>query len=192
MLASRPEMLLDLVVLGPPAHAMRIAWPLLGPPARPRQHASSRPWQFALPSPTCRAQSRRRCQQTRRVRVPCTPPREDAPLVRRACPGPAHSSNAATAAPCSRASEWISRSSPTHMPLSHCHTLVRWPAPCDPAHVHNPLDSSVAAECYSSPPTPPPSAPGGLLPGAMHDRATDSKRRSISGAQRVKPFDQNL
>lgn len=26
-------------------------------------------------------------------------------------------------------------------------------------------------------------------PGAMHERATDSKSRSISGAQRVKPFD---
>ena len=29
-------------------------------------------------------------------------------------------------------------------------------------------------------------------PGAMHERATDSKSRSISGAQRVKPLDQNL
>ena len=30
------------------------------------------------------------------------------------------------------------------------------------------------------------------LPGAMQERATLSKRRSISGAHRVKPFDQKL
>ena len=39
----------------------------------------------------------------------------------------------------------------------------------------------------------PPTAPGALAHGvvlvAMHERATDSKRRSISGAQRVNPFD---
>lgn len=44
---------------------------------------------------------------------------------------------------------------------------------------------SSALPCVSEPGGPPP-------PGAMQERATLSKRRSISGAQRVKPLDQKL
>ena len=47
-----------------------------------------------------------------------------------------------------------------------------------------PYDASSAAVATTAPPDE--FCPDGA---AMHERATDSKRRSISGAQRVNPFD---
>ena len=69
--------------------------------------------------------------------------------------------------------------------LPHTRSLL-----CPRATILHPL---AAGALNDHSPAPWASAPGASPPpGGMHERATLSKRRSISGAQRVKPLDQNL